>query len=68
MCELALTICYMPNNQMLHLRRPAWNEIPGHGSKSIFFLLIKIIIQQGWVEYDLLKQAILINSLLIIFH
>ena len=33
-----------------------------------FFILIKIIIQQGWVEYGLLKQAILINSLLIIFH
>ena len=67
MCELPLTICYMPNNRMLHLTSGLKRNL-GHGSKAIFFILIKIIIQQGWVEYGLLKQAILINSLLIIFH
>ena len=37
------------------------------GPSLFFFILTKIIIQQGWVEYSSLKQAILINSLSIIF-
>ena len=55
MCELPLTICYMPNNRMLHLTS-GLKRNPGHGSKTIFFILIKIIIQQGWAEYGLLNK------------
>ena len=36
MCELPLTICYMPNNRMLHLTSGLKRNL-GHGSKTIFF-------------------------------